>query len=241
MKTTVAFSLAIASASAFPKAMYEMADVVARQAVNRPQGGAPLPLVPPPFDAKSQYVSNKGAYAVSRRSTKACLNQTDPVQFVAPGPSDERGPCPGLNALANHGYLPHNGRATIAQFVSATNAGFGMSADLATFLAVYGAIVDGDGTSWSIAGAPHIGIGGSHGNYETDSSPIRGDLYQYGSNTKLQLSQFKTLYNMQPNAATANYNLDVLRAFRVKRFQESIDKNPYFSCKFPIVSSLQCT
>ena len=38
------------------------------------------------------------------------------------------------------------------------------------------------------------------------------------------------LYDMQPNAATANYNLDVLRTFRSKRFQESIDKNPYFAC-----------
>ena len=37
---------------------------------------------------------------------------------------------------------------------------------------------------------------------------------------------------MQPDAATANYNLDVLRDFRGKRFQESIDKNPQFSCKF---------
>ncbi|KAK5150275.1 hypothetical protein LTS14_010251 [Recurvomyces mirabilis] len=34
---------------------------------------------------------------------------------------------------------------------------------------------------------------------------------------------------MQPDAATANYNLDVLRTFRGKRFQESIDKNPYFA------------
>jgi len=37
--------------------------------------------------------------------------------------------------------------------------------------------------------------------------------------------------DLQPDAATANYNLDVLRDFRVKRFQESIDKNPYFACK----------
>jgi len=33
---------------------------------------------------------------------------------------------------------------------------------------------------------------------------------------------------LQPDAATANYNLDVLRTFRNQRFQESIDKNPKF-------------
>jgi hypothetical protein len=30
--------------------------------------------------------------------------------WTAPGPNDARGPCPGLNTLANHGYLPSNGR-----------------------------------------------------------------------------------------------------------------------------------
>lgn len=43
------------------------------------------------------------------------------------------------------------------------------------------------------------------------------------------MKQFYELYNMQPNAATANYSLDVLRDFRHTRFQESISKNPYFA------------
>ncbi|KAI0379379.1 Cloroperoxidase [Hypomontagnella monticulosa] len=30
--------------------------------------------------------------------------------WKAPGPNDFRGPCPMLNTLANHGFLPHNGR-----------------------------------------------------------------------------------------------------------------------------------
>jgi hypothetical protein len=29
--------------------------------------------------------------------------------FHPPTASDQRGPCPALNALANHGYIPHNG------------------------------------------------------------------------------------------------------------------------------------
>lgn len=40
------------------------------------------------FNAALQYVSNKGAHA-----------------FVAPGLGDARGPCPGLNAMANHKYV----------------------------------------------------------------------------------------------------------------------------------------
>ena len=42
--------------------------------------------------------------------------------FVAPGPGDKRGPCPGLNALANHGYLPHNGMS-VSVFSSLDCAG----------------------------------------------------------------------------------------------------------------------
>ncbi|WPH01539.1 Hypothetical protein R9X50_00438500 [Acrodontium crateriforme] len=192
-----------------PETMKLAREIHQRRDVAPPQGAGAMPLVPPPFDAASQYVSTSGQYA-----------------FVAPGPTDARGPCPGLNALANHGYLPHNGVATIEQFVTATSQGFGMGADLATVLAVYGAVVDGSLTFWSIGGSPHVGISGSHGNYETDGSPLKGDLFQYGSNVNLQMSQFEELYAMQPNAATANYNLDVLRQFRHSRFDESIQKNP---------------
>jgi len=114
--------------------------------------------------------------------------------------------------LSSHSnYLPHNGVATIQQFVDATVSVFDMGPvsfstlalnryfltiarqDLATFLSTYGAIVDGTLTSWSIAGGPHVGIGGSHNNYESDSSPLKADLHQYGSNTKLILEQFNNV------------------------------------------------
>jgi hypothetical protein len=110
--------------------------------------------------------------------------------------------------MANHGYLPHNGVGTIQDFITGTQEAFGMGkltlftqcfsslannprgVDLATFLAIYGAIFDGDLTSYSIGGplpsllnlggllgAPQ-GLSGSHNKYEGDVSPTRGDLYQ---------------------------------------------------------------
>ena len=36
-------------------------------------------------------------------------------QYQDPGSNDKRGPCPGLNAAANHGFLPRNGLPTIQQ------------------------------------------------------------------------------------------------------------------------------
>lgn len=60
----------------------------------------------PGFSASQQYVSNAGAHA-----------------FVPPGSGDLRGPCPGLNAMANHNYIPHSGVATISQFIQGTYDG----------------------------------------------------------------------------------------------------------------------
>ncbi|RYP61140.1 hypothetical protein DL769_007852 [Monosporascus sp. CRB-8-3] len=47
--------------------------------------------------------------------------------WVAPGPSDSRSPCPMLNTLANHGYLPHDGRnLTIQDFGAALHEGLNL-------------------------------------------------------------------------------------------------------------------
>jgi hypothetical protein len=91
--------------------------------------------------------------------------------------------------MANHGYLPHSGVGTIDDFTNGCQTAFGMGADLAQFLAVYGAIFDGDLTSYSIGGpaaglnllgllGTPEGLSGSHNKYEGDVSPTRGDLYQ---------------------------------------------------------------
>ena len=63
------------------------------------------PTIPcPAFDAKDQYVSIEGEHA-----------------YAAPGEDEIRGPCPGLNAAANHGYLPRSGVASIEETVRGMN------------------------------------------------------------------------------------------------------------------------
>ncbi|KAJ3982090.1 Chloroperoxidase [Lentinula detonsa] len=173
------------------------------------------------FDPSSQYVSTTGTHA-----------------FVPPGPNDSRGPCPGLNAMANHGYIPHSGIATIDEFAQGTYEVFGMGSDLSLFLPVYGTALDGDipSLSFSIGSilSPLLlpeGLTASHNNYEADVSPTRGDLYEYDNNYDVQMSQFLQLYNLQSNVSDpskVNYDLDVLTAFRLSRFQQSIDNNQYF-------------
>jgi hypothetical protein len=115
-----------------------------------------------------------------------------------------------------------------------------MGKDLGGFLAIYGAVFDGNGAEWSIGGPTSNvasllgllgtpqGISGSHNKYEADVSPSRPDLYEYGNDYKFIMPQFQQMFDLQPDAATANYDLSVLTPFRAARFQQSISQNPYF-------------
>jgi len=130
--------------------------------------------------------------------------------FMPPGPTDVRGPCPGLNTLANHGYIPRNGIATVGQMIDGTQALFNMGADLAALLSVGGAVDGGDimSTKMSIGGADNrVGLGDGalnaffgtpsgitgHGKFnEGDASATRYDFYlNNGDNFSFQPELFK--------------------------------------------------
>lgn len=54
---------------------------------------------------------------------------------VARPTSEHRGPCPALNALANGGYLPRDGRVTVDQLVRALHDRLGVSPSIGMLLA----------------------------------------------------------------------------------------------------------
>ena len=62
----------------------------------------------PGFNKKEQYVSTSGKHRYI------------PANFAA---GDQRGPCPGLNALANHGYIPRKGYGGIEEMAQGTFEG----------------------------------------------------------------------------------------------------------------------
>ncbi|KIJ31529.1 hypothetical protein M422DRAFT_185801, partial [Sphaerobolus stellatus SS14] len=99
---------------------------------------------------------------------------------------DQRGPCPGLNTLASHGYLPRNGIATPAQIVTAVQEGFNMPNDIAVFAAYSAFLVDrnpitnlmsiGGKTALTGPDLPKPAIGGgldTHAVFEGDASMTR--------------------------------------------------------------------
>jgi hypothetical protein len=75
--------------------------------------------------------------------------------YQDPKPSDQRGACPGLNTMANHGYIPRSGIVTVAQSIKASADVFNMGADLTAFLAGGSVIFAGDipTMTFSIGGA----------------------------------------------------------------------------------------
>jgi hypothetical protein len=80
--------------------------------------------------------------------------------FQPPGPTDQRGPCPGLNTLANHGYIPRNGIATVGQINYATATVFNLGVELSTVLATGGALDGGDILSQTMSiGGPDSRVG----------------------------------------------------------------------------------
>ncbi|KAK0103058.1 hypothetical protein ONS95_000765 [Cadophora gregata] len=157
-------------------------------------------------------------------------------EFQSPGTGDLRGQCPGLNAAANHGYLPRNGKVTTTQTITGLGEAYNMSPDLSLFLAIVSIALAGDPLTqtWSIGGAfpPSVpllfgnpsGIAGTHNQYESDASIVRGDAYLNNGNVGVfQMRSWEHFYNMGEE-----YTLDMAAAQSDYVTRWSILNNPYY-------------
>ncbi|KAG2415253.1 hypothetical protein HFD88_006444 [Aspergillus terreus] len=158
---------------------------------------------------------------------------------------DQRGPCPGLNALANHAYIPRSGVVSFFEVIGAINKVFGMGVDLATILAVMGTVWTGNplslNPSFSIGGrdtgvnnlldniggllGEPQGLIGSHNFIESDSSNTRDDLYVTGDNYRLNMDKFMEWYNMSTDGT---FSMDLMAKRASIRWEQSKNTNPDF-------------
>ncbi|KAI5780118.1 hypothetical protein EDC01DRAFT_633576 [Geopyxis carbonaria] len=165
-----------------------------------------------------------------------------------------RGPCPALNALANHGYLDRSGIVNLLTGPKIISDIYGLGLELSILLSVYATLMAGNivTQTWSIGGGevgkqaggllggviggvltPLLGQGrglsGSHNKYETDASVGRGDFALYnGDVDTLQMDKFKALLDLQRGVANPNWSFDVLAKHRTYTLHNSISTNPYF-------------
>ncbi|KAF2688487.1 Cloroperoxidase, partial [Lentithecium fluviatile CBS 122367] len=189
------------------------------------------------FDPKSQRIDVSGEH-----------------KFVPPGPKDYRGPCPGLNALANHNYIPRNGVSSIEQLINASVWVFGMSEDQASLAAYYSTafaaspdlnhISIGAALNGEVAPDPNVrlrippqGLNFPHTGLEHDASATRLDKYQTegkddrnGNSHDLSLPLFEQLLDRQKKIAghKVNYNIKILADHRLQRHKDSASKDSLF-------------
>jgi len=77
-------------------------------------------------------------------TTNENTNLLNDHRFVQPTASDSRSPCPALNALANHGYLPRDGKnISLLQLIHGQRSIYNISLPLASVLAAGGILLCG--------------------------------------------------------------------------------------------------
>jgi hypothetical protein len=222
--TALVFLSAAASVSAFPGMLPR--DDIARQFITKRDAS---PASAP--EANPNLIGTVGTVLGAVGNTvngllgsvaEGLLNPNDKrpepgYEFKAPGPGDSRGPCPGLNLLANHGYLPRNGTVNFGQVVEATARGFNMGTDLATVLCTFAVLTDGDiaTETWNlgagIGAQKKVGGLNRHSTVEADVSPGREDFYNgCGDNHHLSSRIFKQNVEIVAESTSKQFDLDVM-------------------------------
>ncbi|KAI9457864.1 Chloroperoxidase [Boletus coccyginus] len=98
------------------------------------------------------------------------MSTTSRLPFVPAAWGDKRSPCPALNALANHGYLPHDGKNIgFWQLMQAVRSVYNLSFPLAALLAIVGIFLCGHALRLDL---DKLAL---HNRIEHDASLVHGD------------------------------------------------------------------
>ncbi|KAF9265234.1 Cloroperoxidase [Marasmius fiardii PR-910] len=140
--------------------------------------------------------------------------------WQAPGPNDSRSPCPGLNTLANHGFLPRNGKnISIPMIIQAGHDGYHFEADILTIAAKVGLLTSPDDQPTTLS----LNDLKAHGVLEHDASLSRQD-FALGDNVHFNETLFSTLTNSNPGYDV--YNITSAGQVQRARLADSVQNNP---------------
>lgn len=146
------------------------------------------------------------------------------TNFVAPGPNDVRSPCPGLNSLANHGFLHHDGRnMTIPHLIDGLAAGLNVGADFATAIGGVGLLSSPN----PLGGSFDLNDLDQH-NFpiEHDASLSRQDAY-FGNDYSFYQPNFDQVLAHFAGSKTTNISSASLAKY--SRVQDSRARDPTFT------------
>lgn len=192
-----------------------------------------------PFNPKYPYNNarngikgnEKGGYRVPAEGDHA-------HRYIAPTAKDIRGPCPGLNTAANHGFLARDGITTYAELVDMQQNVYNVGYDLANLLAFLGLQADGDFVTTKLSigcsATPRTSINPlltgnqpglvGHNKFEGDSSLTRGDYFPTGDNYSFN----RTLFDQMTRSTGGKFDLKGLAKYREERYYECRANNPNF-------------
>jgi len=226
-------------ASAFPDIARQVAERNIKERQVTPQilpfpeyPGTPNHAVFDQFDPEQQLVSTSGDHA-----------------YIAPGPGDIRGPCAGLNAAANHGYLQRDGVVDAESVNTGLWEAFGLDKTATIFLETATSFFNGDPISgrWSIG--PHSDktsslpptLGNALGNEtgicayghlrsEGDASITRGDWLapEMNSNCASYPVFMQQLFDMADQESNGEITAALMAKHQNVRKKYSIANNPFY-------------
>ncbi|KAJ7282211.1 Chloroperoxidase [Mycena rebaudengoi] len=160
--------------------------------------------------------------------------------FIAPGPNDQRGPCPAMNILANHGYISRNGITTFEEIIRGTGEAFNIDRTMASGMAAGNLLTRGNpfvnkisigGVSpfvpplpGKIDGPETQGIA-KHGRVEGDGSMTRSDVF-IGDNRNFNqtlfdivLEQLAKFGDDGPDGPATVFNVQTLIEIKRQNFE----------------------
>ncbi|KIJ52275.1 hypothetical protein M422DRAFT_156243 [Sphaerobolus stellatus SS14] len=175
----------------------------------------------------------------------------DPAHpFIPAGPDDIRGPCPGLNTLASHGFLPRSGVARPDQLVTAVMEGYNLGNDFARFLVYQAHLMNGNPITNLLSIGMHTPktgpdppkpamVGGlsQHGTFEGDTSMTRVDAF-FGDQAKFNEPLFQQFTSFAKKYGfNGTYDVNAAAELRFQLLQNSIKTNPQLVFTSPRIIS----
>ncbi|KAF8185291.1 Cloroperoxidase [Mycena galopus ATCC 62051] len=145
-------------------------------------------------------------------------------EWIAPTSTDQRSPCPGLNSLANHGYLPRSGaNFTVTQIMDAALAGFNVNWDAILVAAKFGLLSGADQTTFETMSLGPLAL---HNLVEHDASISRNDFGPDGTGDNVHFNEttFSTLANANPGKDY--YDTTSAGMVQFARLSHSLATNP---------------
>ncbi|KZO94183.1 Cloroperoxidase [Calocera viscosa TUFC12733] len=159
-------------------------------------------------------------------------------------PLARRGPCPGLNTLANHGFLSRDGITTYTEMIAALQNVYNVEFPVAVALTMLGFVFDGDPVSEiiSIGGSEPLVTGqageftgdyggvSEHGTFELDVSLTRNDYYLNGDSHSFNGILFGMMVETAQSTSSAEnplFDFNALALYRSQQYDRARVENPW--------------